>query len=70
MEYSKNDYDPDYLKIFAQHQQQKLGKTEQAYSKPVKSPYLFRVKPSEGVTSGEVRVTDQFGVTYTQSVSW
>ncbi len=70
MEHSKNDYDPDYLKIFAEHQQQKLGKTEQSYSKPVKSPYLFRVKPSEGVRSGEVRVTDQFGVTYTQTIEW
>jgi hypothetical protein len=28
------------------------------------------VKPSAGVRSGEIRVTDQFGVTYTQKVEW
>ena len=67
---ASNEYDPDYLKIYAEHQQEKLGKTERKYSQPVKSPYLFRVKPSEGVRSGEVRVTDQFGVTYKQEVSW
>jgi hypothetical protein len=70
MEHAKGEFDPDYLKIYAEHQQEKLGKTERNYSKPVKSPYLFRVKPSEGVRSGEIRVTDQFGVTYTQKVEW
>ena len=62
--------DPDYLKIFAQHNEQKLGTTERKYSKPSKAPFMFRVVPSEGVTSGEIRVTDQFGKTYTQSVVW
>ena len=52
------------------HQQQKLGKTERNYSKPVKSPYLFRVKPSAGVREGEIRVTDSFGNTYTEKVAW
>lgn len=70
MEPSKNDYDPDYLKIYAEHNEEKLGKTERKYSMPAKSPYLFRVKPSEGVRSGEIRVTDNFGVTYVKSVTW
>jgi hypothetical protein len=70
MEPSKNDYDPDYLKIYAEHNEEKLGKTERKYSMPAKSPYLFRVKPSEGVRSGEIRVTDNFGVTYVKRVTW
>lgn len=31
---------------------------------------VFRIKPSEGVRKGEVRVTDNFGVTYTQTIEW
>jgi hypothetical protein len=31
---------------------------------------MFRIKPSEGVQSGEIRVTDNFGVTYTEKVEW
>jgi hypothetical protein len=69
MEYSK-EHDPDYLKIYAEHTQQKMGKTERKYSQPSNPPFFFRVKPSAGVRSGEVRVTDQFGVTYTQKVEW
>jgi hypothetical protein len=70
MEFAKGEYDPAYLLIYAEHQEQKLNKYSRAYSKPAKSPYLFRVKPSAGVRSGEIRVTDQFGVTYTQKVEW
>jgi hypothetical protein len=70
MEHAKGEYDPAYLKIYAEHQQQKLSKKSRDYSKPHKTPYLYRVKPSEGVRSGEIRVTDHFGVTYTQKVEW
>ena len=70
MEHAKGEYDPAYLKIYAEHQEQKLNKWARNYSKPAKSPYLFRVKPTAGVRSGEIRVTDQFGVTYTQKVEW
>lgn len=35
-----------------------------------KSWHMFRIKPSEGVTSGVVKVTDRFGNTYQQNVSW
>jgi hypothetical protein len=31
---------------------------------------MFNIKPSEGCRSGEVRVTDNFGVTYVQTVEW
>ena len=70
MERAKGEFDPAYLQIYAEHQEQKLGKYERTYSKPAKSAYLFRVKPTAGVRSGEIRVTDQFGVTYTQTVEW
>ena len=70
MEHAKGEADPAYLEIYAEHQQQKLNKYSRAYSKPAKSPYLYRVKPSAGVRSGEIRVTDPFGNTYTQKVEW
>ena len=69
MEVSK-EYDLDYLNIYAEHNQQKLNKSQRAFSKPSKVPFMFKVKPSEGARSGEVRVTDNFGHTYTQSVEW
>ena len=31
---------------------------------------MFRIKPSAGVKAGEVRVTDRFGTTYVEHVSW
>ena len=40
------------------------------YTKPNKSKLMFRIKPSEGVRSGEIRVTDNFGKTYTCKVEW
>lgn len=40
------------------------------YTKPSKSRLMFRIKPSEGVRSGEIRVTDNFGKTYTCKVEW
>ena len=64
------EYDPGYLKIYAQHNSEKMGNTERKYSKPAKVPFLFRVVPTAGVRSGEVRVTDNFGKTYIQKVEW
>ena len=40
------------------------------YTKPNKSRYMFRVKPSEGVRSGEIRVKDNFGKEYTCKLEW
>jgi hypothetical protein len=31
---------------------------------------MFRVKPSEGVRSGEIRVKDNFGKEYTCKLEW
>ena len=60
--------DPDYLELF-----KGLGHLKgraMDYAKPADSQYMFRIKPSEGVRKGEVRVVDNFGVTYVQSVEW
>lgn len=70
METTGKEHDPAYLKIYAEHNEEKLDKTERKYSQPAKVPFLFRVKPTQGVHAGEVRVTDQFGRTYVQAVEW
>ncbi len=61
--------DPDYVQIFTEKLSHLKG-TAKNYAKPRKSNYMFRIKPSEGVRSGEIRVTDNFGVTYTEKVEW
>ena len=61
--------DPDYLQIHATRLTHLKG-TAAKYATPTKSDYMFRVKPSEGARSGEIRVTDNFGVTYTEKVVW
>lgn len=65
-----SERDIDYMKIYEAHKKQKLVKWPSHYSHPVNAPFIFRVKPTEGVTAGEIRVTDNFGVTYTQEVKW
>ena len=70
MKSASKEYDVDYLKIYAEHNKQKLGNTERKYSKPAKVPFLFKVVPTAGVRSGEVRVTDNFGRTYVQKIEW
>lgn len=63
------ELDPDYVELHAAKLTHLKG-TAAKYAKPAKSDYIYRVKPSEGVTSGEIRVTDNFGVTYTEKVAW
>ena len=70
MKTTGKEYDPAYLKIYATYADKKLGETERKYAKPTKVPFLFRVVPTQGVRSGEIRVTDQFGKTYIQKVEW
>ncbi|MBR2351492.1 MAG: calcineurin-like phosphoesterase C-terminal domain-containing protein [Alistipes sp.] len=71
MEVAKGEADPDYMKIYESLADVKLSATARKYSRPSKKiPFLFRVKPSEGARSGEIRVTDQFGVTYSEKVEW
>ena len=58
--------DPDYVDLYATV----TNKTTRKYCKPVNSFHMFRIKPSEGIREGEVRVTDRFGNLDTQKVSW
>lgn len=63
------EFDPDYVDFHTTHLSHLRGRAA-GYAAPAKSDYMFRVKPSEGVRSGEIRVTDNFGVTYTEKVEW
>ncbi len=63
------EFDPDYLELHAAKLTHLKGRAGE-YAKPAKSDYMFRIKPSEGVRSGEIRVTDNFGVTYSEKIEW
>ena len=63
------EFDPAYVELHATRLTHLRG-TAAKYAKPGKSRYMFRIKPSEGVRSGEIRVTDNFGKTYTAKVEW
>lgn len=60
------ELDPDYVDLYATV----TNKTTRKYCEPVKSFHMFRIQPAQGVTSGEVRVTDRFGRTYSERISW
>lgn len=45
-------------------------KSKHDTARPYNAHGMFRIKPSEGARSGEVRVTDNFGKTYIQKVEW
>ena len=45
-------------------------KSKHDTAKPYNAHGMFHIKPSEGVRSGEVRVTDNFGKVYIQKVEW
>jgi hypothetical protein len=47
-----------------------IGKSKDDKARPYNAHGMFHIKPSEGVYSGEVRVTDNFGRTYIQKVAW
>ena len=46
------------------------GRDKSDKARPYNAHGMFHIKPSEGVHSGEVRVTDNFGKTYIQKVAW
>lgn len=46
------------------------NQTNRKYCTPSENCMMFSVTPSSGATSGEIRVTDMFGNTYTQAISW
>ena len=57
--------DPDYYDIFETVDNQ----TTRKYCKPSTESVIFSVHPTPGATSGEIRVSDMFGKTYTLSVN-
>lgn len=61
------DYDIEYKERYAAWKQQTDSKEKWGEQKPTT---MFRIEPSDGVRKGEIRVTDYFGNTYTQSVEW
>ena len=61
--------DLDYVDIFNTIKGS-LGGMALKFATPQKSRFMFRVKPSEGVRKGEIRVTYNFGHTYSQTVEW
>ncbi len=58
--------DPDYEALFATVTNEKA----KSYCKPLPSPNMFRAKPSDNCSGGEVRVTDNFGNIYISKISW
>ena len=58
--------DPDYVDIFSEVK----NPTTRKYCAPLKSHNMFEVMPSDNVRSGEVHVTDNFGVTYISEIEW
>ena len=58
--------DPDYVDIFATVE----NKTTRKYCGPSDKALLFSIRPTPGAHGGEVRVTDMFGNTYKQSITW
>lgn len=58
--------DPDYYDLFATVE----NVTTRKYCTPALDATLFSVSPSDECTGGTVRVTDMFGNTYTQTVTW
>lgn len=65
MEFSPG-LDPDYVDLYATLTNQ----TTRKYCKPSNESILFKIRPTPGASGGEVRVTDLFGNTYTQTISW
>lgn len=46
------------------------NQTNRKYCTPSEESVMFSVTPSPGASSGEIRVSDMFGNTYTQTVNW
>lgn len=58
--------DPDYVDVYSEVK----NPTTRKYCAPLKSYNMFEVMPSDNVRSGEVHVTDNFGVTYISEIEW
>ena len=66
----KFEKDIAFLEDHAEKGPHTLGKSKDDKARPYNAHGMFHIKPSEGVRSGEVRVTDNFGVTYVEKVEW
>ena len=62
------DFDVYYQERYTAWKEQK--DSNEKWGEPSQTGQMFRVKPSEGVRKGEIRVTDYFGVTYIQTIEW
>lgn len=58
--------DLDYYDLYETYD----NKTNRKYCTPGTDCLIFKVTPSEGASSGEIRVRDMFGNEYTTTVSW
>ena len=56
--------DPDYQILF----DKVTNKTTRKYCKPNEKTLMWKVTPTEGAKVGEIRVTDMFGKTYSETV--
>ena len=65
MEYTPG-IDPDYYDLFATYD----NETNRKYCTPATDSILFSIEPSSGATGGQVRVTDLFGNTYIETITW
>lgn len=61
------EFDVHYAELHAAWKEQTDSKEKWPDPRPTT---IFRIKPSEGVRKGEVRVSDYFGNTYTQTIEW
>ena len=66
---NKPEKDVAYLENYAKYGPF-LGRKGDDKAIPHNAHGTFHIKPSEGVRSGEVRVTDNFGVTYIEKIEW
>lgn len=58
--------DPDYKALFDAYD----NETNRKFCQPSDKAMMFSITPSPGVTSGEVRVKDLFGNTYSETIQW
>lgn len=58
--------DPDYEDMYSEVK----NATTRKYCKPVMCENMFEAVPSDNARSGEVHVTDNFGVTYIAKIQW
>ena len=66
----KYEKDIAFLEDHAAKGPHTIGKSKDDKARPYNAHGMFHIKPTPGIRSGEVRVTDNFGRTYIQKVEW